>query len=98
MRGLAEGTQFSLIDHSLYRGDVPNAFVALRVTHEAANNLGAEAADILQTPDLERGTYRNQFEAAPATARLVPLPPAAPDRTGPADRRGGGGARSALEH
>lgn len=82
VRGLAEGTQFSLIDHSLYRGDVPNAFVALRVTHEAANNLGAEAADILQTPDLERGTYRNQFEAAPATARLVPLPPAAPTAPG----------------
>lgn len=44
----------------------------LHVAHEAANNLGAQAATLLQRADTEAGTYRNRFTAVPAAARLVP--------------------------
>ena len=72
------GRAFSLTEHSLYGPDAlasgANRFVVLRVTHEAANNLGTQAAQILLATDIEQGSYRNQFQAVPATTRLVPTP------------------------
>lgn len=87
VRGLREGASFAIIEHSLYdgaeMGGVDNRFKVISITHEAANNLGAEAAQILQTSDLDQGSYRNQFTAIPADVRLVPLPSIAPTAPGP---------------
>ncbi len=44
----------------------------LSVQHEAANNLGSEAAQLLKSTELEAGSYRNQFQAVPSAATLVP--------------------------
>jgi type VI secretion system secreted protein VgrG len=78
VRALHEGAHFALTEHSLYGLDAQasgaNRFVVLRVTHEAANNLGTQAAQILLATDIEQGSYRNQFQAVPATTRLVPTP------------------------
>ena len=75
VRTLAPGANFKLTEHSLY-GSVPgrddNEFVVLSVQHEAANNLGSEAAQLLKRTELEAGSYRNHFQAAPAAARLTP--------------------------
>ncbi|MCH3786605.1 hypothetical protein LZB36_09220, partial [Campylobacter jejuni] len=49
-----------------------NRYTLLRVEHEAANNLGSQAAQVLGAADLERGAYRNRFDAQPATAALLP--------------------------
>jgi type VI secretion system secreted protein VgrG len=49
-----------------------NAFSVLAVEHRAANNLGSEAAELLKTPQLAKGSYRNHFHAVPAAAPLVP--------------------------
>jgi len=84
VRTLAPGCNFNLTEHSLYsplstRAD--NQFVVLSVQHEAANNLGSEAAQLLKNTELESGSYRNQFKAAPAAATLAPAAcakPAAP--------------------
>jgi len=85
-RQLAAGAWFSLIDHPLYgagasgggvdavighaRGD--NRFTVLAVEHHATNNLGAQAAQLLEATTLEHGTYRNRFQCAPAAAAVVP--------------------------
>lgn len=93
VRALREGVRFQVTEHSLYdldllglvQGDAPTDdghFVVLSVTHEAANNLGSQAAQILKASDIEQGSYRNQFSAAPATARIVPLPPQQPTAPG----------------
>ena len=78
VRALHEGAHFALTEHSLYGLDAQasgaNRFVVLRVTHEAANNLGTQAAQILLATDIEQGSYRNQFQAVPAPTRLVPTP------------------------
>lgn len=77
VRALHEGAQFALTEHSLYGltgAAGSNAFVVLSVTHEAANNLGAEAAKVLCATDIEQGSYRNRFEAVPAGTRLLPPP------------------------
>ena len=94
VRGLQAGATFSLTGHSLYDGglmgmakqaagtDAPQGcFCVLAITHDAANNLGANAAAILKSTDVEQGSYCNAFSAAPATARLaapLPLSPTAP--------------------
>ncbi|MGQ0599027.1 phage baseplate assembly protein V [Aquabacterium sp.] len=52
------------------------------IAEQAANNLGHQAAQILQRTDVEGGTYRNTFEAVPASARLVPLPQRQPTAPG----------------
>ncbi|MDE2593310.1 MAG: type VI secretion system tip protein VgrG, partial [Burkholderiales bacterium] len=87
VRSLSEGASFAITEHSLYEGaemgGADNRFKVIRITHEAANNLGAEAAQILQTTDLDQGSYRNQFTAVPADVRLVPLPSMAPTAPGP---------------
>jgi len=79
VRTLAPGANFQLTEHSLYgvqgaalAGRSDNQFVVLSVQHEAANNLGSEAAQLLKRTELEAGSYRNHFQAAPAAARLVP--------------------------
>ncbi|WP_290871722.1 type VI secretion system Vgr family protein, partial [Aquabacterium sp.] len=89
VRPLHEGARFTLTEHSLYglgmlaqQGADAATFRVLSVTHEAANNLGSEAAHLLQAATLEKGGYRNRFVAAPATARLVPPPVAQPTAPG----------------
>ncbi|MGE8589114.1 MAG: DUF2345 domain-containing protein, partial [Alcaligenes sp.] len=49
-----------------------NRYVVLEVVHEASNNLGAQATQVLNTADMERGTYRNRFTAQPEAAALIP--------------------------
>ncbi len=87
-RQFEAGRRFRLIDHPLYganttafnyagallAADAPadNAFTLLAVEHHATNNLGAQAAELLALTDLEHGTYRNHFHAAPAAAPVVP--------------------------
>ena len=87
-RHFEAGRTFELTDHPLYgantsafnyggaltasrqRGD--NAFTILAVEHHASNNLGAQAAELLGLTELERGTYKNHFHAAPAASPVVP--------------------------
>ncbi|MDE2593271.1 MAG: type VI secretion system tip protein VgrG [Burkholderiales bacterium] len=83
VRTLSEGASFAITEHSLYDGGLDNRFKVIAITHEAANNLGAEAAQILQTTDLDQGSYRNQFSAVPFDVRLVPMPSMAPTAPGP---------------
>jgi type VI secretion system secreted protein VgrG len=87
VRALSPGISFQMTEHSLYDkgfdGRADNAFCALGITHEAANNLGQQAAQILQRTDVEQGSYRNEFDAAPAAARLAPHPLAQPTAPGP---------------
>jgi len=82
MRAMSPGVTFQITEHSLYGTGADNAFCALSITHEAANNLGHQAAQILQRTDIEQGSYRNQFKAAPATARLAPQPSTRPTASG----------------
>ncbi len=79
VRSLAAGANFHLTGHSLYglqgaalgqRSD--NHFCVLAIEHQAANNLGSEAAQLLQSNDIDAGSYSNRFSAVPAAARLVP--------------------------
>ncbi|WP_155403781.1 type VI secretion system Vgr family protein, partial [Variovorax paradoxus] len=81
VRQLGAGKRFTLTQHDRYEG---KKFVALRVHHEAANNLGAQAAQVLEAGELEKGSYRNSFEAQPAEAQIAPIwrpKPTAPDAT-----------------
>ncbi len=86
VRNLAEGSTFTLTGHSLYEGAALKladaTFCVTGIVHEAANNLGANAASILQATDVEQGSYRNAFSAVPAAARLLPLPPERPTAPG----------------
>ena len=90
-RALAAGYVFTLSQHERYAqggGGAGidelggNRYALLEVVHEATNNLGAQAARVLDTPDMERGTYRNRFTALPDAAAFMPawLPrPTAPE-------------------
>ncbi|MDR6602067.1 type VI secretion system secreted protein VgrG [Achromobacter deleyi] len=79
-RQMMPGHTFALTQHDRYAEGSGqsldemggNRYTLLRVTHEAVNNLGAQAAQVLDAPDLERGAYRNTFSAAPAAAALLP--------------------------
>ena len=87
-RHFEAGRTFSLIDHPLYGANTSainyvgalaashqradNAFTILAVEHHATNNLGAQAAKLLDLTELEHGTYKNHFWAAPAAAPVVP--------------------------
>jgi type VI secretion system secreted protein VgrG len=64
VRTLTEGTLFSLTQHDEYP-EGQNRLVVLSVMHEATNNLGAQAAELLANTDLEAGTYRNHFVTVP---------------------------------
>ncbi|WP_027458417.1 type VI secretion system Vgr family protein [Dechloromonas agitata] len=70
VRSLAEGSVVSLRQHGLYTGDAA-CFKILAVNHAAANNLGAQAADLLGSSNVERGTYQNTCLAQPATQPVV---------------------------
>ncbi|TBO31110.1 type VI secretion system tip protein VgrG [Aquabacterium lacunae] len=74
VRAMAEGHEFAVSGHGSVPSGPEGQHVVLKVVHLAANNLGAEAAQLLQQPELEPGSYRNTFEAAPAALRLAPLP------------------------
>ncbi len=94
VRALRAGARFSLVDHASWGANTSalddpaallashlrddNAFTVLAVEHEAANNLGSEAARLLGRGAVERGTYANRFHCAPAAAPLVPTWHAAP--------------------
>lgn len=85
VRALRPLAEFTLADHPVYgtsglthallhgqhaRDDA--RFTVLAVQHEAANNLGAQAARLLHAPELEAGSYRNHFCAVLAAVPLVP--------------------------
>ncbi|CAJ0792628.1 type VI secretion system Vgr family protein [Ralstonia holmesii] len=69
VRQLGAGERFTLMQHFDSRH---SAFVTLQVEHEAANNLGADIARLLDTTSIESGSYRNRFVAVPADAPIVP--------------------------
>jgi type VI secretion system secreted protein VgrG len=69
LRQLQAGRCYTLTGHS---GHHEQAFICLRVTHSAVNNLGVLASQILREPGLEAGSYRNSFTAIPAGVRVVP--------------------------
>ena len=87
-RHLQAGRRFTLVDHPLFGANTTalnyagallsagepadNQFTLLAVEHHATNNLGAQAAELLASTDLEHGTYKNHFHAAPAAAPVVP--------------------------
>lgn len=79
-RQMMPGHVFTLTQHDRYAqgsgaaGDElgGNRYTPLWVEHEAANNLGSQAAQALDTPELEHGAYRNGFGAQPAAAALLP--------------------------
>jgi len=71
VRRLAEGTRFTLSGHSLFSGDGAD-FSVLAVEHRAANNLGSAAAQLLDSPEIENGSYRNHFTLQPARRAFVP--------------------------
>lgn len=74
-RTLAEGHVFTLRQHEDYDGQ---RFVALAVEHHGANNLGTQAAHLLDASGIEPGTYRNRFIAQTADTPMVPLPRSRP--------------------
>lgn len=79
-RQMAPGHDFALTQHDRYAAGSGqavdemggNRYTLLHVLHEAANNLGSQAAQVLGAAELERGTYRNTFSAQPAAAALLP--------------------------
>ena len=83
VRVLHEGACFVLTGHHLSDSLELKRYAVLSVTHVAANNLGADVADILRAPEFEQGSYRNHFDAVPAGHRLTPLPSAKPTAPGP---------------
>jgi type VI secretion system secreted protein VgrG len=82
VRTLAPGADFTLTGHSRYPLGADSQFVVLAVQHQAANNLGSQAAQLLKRPELEAGSYQQQFQAAPAAATLVPPHRAKPPAPG----------------
>ncbi len=71
VRQLAEGTVITLSQHGSYLGDDAR-FKILAVDHAGANNLGTQAAALLNMSDIEHGTYHNTFLAQPAKQPIVP--------------------------
>jgi len=86
VRDLLPGQGVVLRGHDRYgldaaREDAPKLRV-WRLWHVAANNLGAQMARVLGQPDIEQGSYRNQFAAHDALAPVAPRPrqkPCAPE-------------------
>jgi type VI secretion system secreted protein VgrG len=93
-RCLRAGARFSLIDHASYGANssalsyagavlashqrADNSFTVLAVTHQASNNLGSQAAQLLGQSTLERGSYKNHFECVLAAVPVVPVHRPAP--------------------
>ncbi|MEN1944677.1 type VI secretion system Vgr family protein [Luteimonas sp. MJ293] len=84
VRELAAGVTYSLVQHSVHEGV---GFVPLNVVHVGVNNLGAGITALLAAPDLEQGSYRNRFVAAPAGVPIAPLPRPRPTAHGPQTAR-----------
>lgn len=70
VRQLAEGTVITLTQHESYVGEDAR-FKVLSVDHHGANNLGAQAAELLGNTDVEAGSYRNTFSAQPFASPIV---------------------------
>src|SRR5690606_12533435 len=92
-RDLSAGRGFTLARHPNHDGQ---GFVPLHVVHVAVNNLGHGITALLAAPDLERGSYRNRFVAAPLGTPLAPLPRARPTVHGPQTARVVGLPEAAL--
>lgn len=71
VRQLAEGTHFTLTQHDAHAGEQAR-FTVLAVDHHGANNLGAQAAELLGSTEVEAGSYRCQLTAQPAGIAVVP--------------------------
>ena len=84
VRDLAAGRSYSLVQHAVHEGA---GFVPLSVVHVGVNNLGSGITALLAAPDLEHGSYRNRFLAAPAGVPIVPLPRPRPTAHGPQTAR-----------
>uniref|UniRef100_Q47E10 Rhs element Vgr protein n=1 Tax=Dechloromonas aromatica (strain RCB) TaxID=159087 RepID=Q47E10_DECAR len=70
VRQLAEGTVITLTQHEAYVSD-ESRFKVLSVDHHGANNLGASAAELLGSTEVEAGSYRNTLNAQPASIPVV---------------------------
>ncbi|MED5618016.1 type VI secretion system Vgr family protein [Ideonella sp. BN130291] len=68
VRGLEPGQRFELVEHGSLSGD----YLALRVEHEAVNNLGAQAARLTGRSELDKGSYRSRLLAQPADVPVLP--------------------------
>lgn len=77
-RHFEAGRIFTLVNHGALDGD----HTLLAVEHHITNNLGMQAAQLLQATDLEHGTYKNHFQAVPATQPLLPPPQRRPTAPG----------------
>ena len=78
-RTMAPGHAFTLDQHPELGGQ---RFVPVVIEHVAANNLGSGIVDLLQAPELERGSYRNRFLAVRADTAIAPTPPTKPTAPG----------------
>ncbi|TVT68037.1 MAG: type VI secretion system tip protein VgrG, partial [Denitromonas halophila] len=72
-RAMAVASTFTLTGHDQYPSG-RNTFTALAISHQAANNLGANMARLLKSSDIEAGSYRNQFDAQAYAQPIAPLP------------------------
>ena len=79
-RALASGTVITLTEHAA----LPDAQLAIvSVHHEAANNLGAGIAALLDHREAEAGSYRNRFTAVAAGTPMLVLFVPRPTASGP---------------
>ncbi|MBH1479986.1 type VI secretion system tip protein VgrG, partial [Stenotrophomonas maltophilia] len=92
-RQLAAGSTFGLAQHPQHEGQ---AFQLLAVQHVALNNLDQGIADLLGSPALERGAYRNSFIATGSGVPLRALPQDRPTLHGPQTARVVGIANAAV--
>ena len=83
-RQLAPGQGFTLTQHPTLSGQ---RFVPVVIEHVGVNNLGSEAAALVETTELERGDYRNRFTCVPAAVSLAPAFVARPTAPGPQTAR-----------
>ncbi len=82
VRTLAPGQRFALSQHERYGQEAGDRqYIVTRLEHEAANNLGAQAAHVLESGSLEHGSYRNRVHAQDGKAAL--FPPNRPKPTAP---------------
>jgi type VI secretion system secreted protein VgrG len=79
-RMMMPASVFNLVDHDVFEAQ---GFVPISVEHSAANNLGASAAKLLNSTDIEAGSYRNQFLCSPAGTPVVPRIAPRPTAPGP---------------
>ncbi len=68
VRRLIPGAEFSLVEHASGNG----RYAVLRVTHEVCNNLGSQAARLLEQHELAKGSYRCRTLLQPAQVPVRP--------------------------